>query len=627
MFHAGSAEYLLALVTLRIDGRGQIGMVDAPAGRSGDRRPCVKSDAEAGGLEHRQIVGAVAKGKNRAWCDAQSAGEREQCPPLGFAAHDRRQNAAGQALTVHFQAIGDDPADPEPGRNRFGENCEAAGRQRGFGAGAPHRSDQRCGAGGKANSGCGLGENPDIGAGQQRDPGGHRAGEVDFAVHRSPGDLGDFRADPKDQSEFVEHFVFDDRRFEIGNEETLAPPGDGLQQPVDRFFADNRTHSALDCFWVEGIEEDVAGLFGRQPDGLGGDTQNLADRGGNPGEAMIATSRDQTQDKLHRPLSYPGSALRHKVGADAQPVLIIAGPTACGKSALASALAGQLNGTVINADALQCYRDLEILTARPDSQAQAPAPHRLYGFLDAAERGSVGAWRSLALAETAAAAAAGRLPIMVGGTGLYLHALQHGLASFPEIPEAIREEAQALHRALGSEAFRARLALLDPASAQRLPAGDTQRLVRAYAVVRATGIPIGTWRDQPHAHEPRRFATILLMPPREIVYRSCNTRFLAMLDKGALAEAEALAARSLDPGLPAMKAVGLPELLAHLRGKITLAEATLAAQRSTRRYAKRQITWFRHQLHPDLVITEQFSESLLRCSRHFIDEFLLTPPG
>ncbi|HEY2538535.1 MAG TPA: tRNA (adenosine(37)-N6)-dimethylallyltransferase MiaA [Stellaceae bacterium] len=310
--------------------------------------------------------------------------------------------------------------------------------------------------------------------------------------------------------------------------------------------------------------------------------------------------------------------------AEPQTVVIIAGPTACGKSALALALAEELGGTVINADALQCYRDLEILTARPDAPAQARAPHRLYGFLDAAERGSVGAWRSLALTEINVAAGSGRLPIVVGGTGLYLRALQHGIAPFPEIPEAIRAEATALHRALGGKAFRDRLAMLDPASARRLPAGDTQRLVRAYAVVQATGVTIGAWQDQPHPAARCRFTTILLMPPREVVYSACNLRFAAILDGGALAEAESLAARALDPGLPVMKALGLPELFDHLRGRLTLAEATLAAQRATRRYAKRQMTWFRHQLHADLVIDEQFSESLVDRLRHFIDRFLLT---
>jgi tRNA dimethylallyltransferase len=311
------------------------------------------------------------------------------------------------------------------------------------------------------------------------------------------------------------------------------------------------------------------------------------------------------------------------------PVILVAGPTASGKSALALELAAALGGTIINADALQAYRDLRILSARPDEAALARVPHRLYGYLDAAERGSVGRWRALALCEIAASHRAGRVPILVGGTGLYLRALQHGLASIPPIPAAIREEAAALYRALGGVGFHERLAAQDPVAAARLSPGDRQRLMRAWEVVHATGRPLsewhgGEWQAGPAAASPFRFACLLLAPPREALYAATDARFLGMIAKGALAEAAALAARGLDPGLPAMKAVGLPELLRHLEGDITLDEAVAAAMRATRRYAKRQMTWFRHQMVPDLVLTAQLSESLLRCSRHFIDRFLLT---
>jgi tRNA dimethylallyltransferase len=308
-------------------------------------------------------------------------------------------------------------------------------------------------------------------------------------------------------------------------------------------------------------------------------------------------------------------------------VIVVAGPTASGKSTLALALADALNGMIINADSLQCYRDLRILTARPDEAAERQAPHRLYGFLDAGVRGSAAHWRALALDEIAAATTAGRLPILVGGTGLYLRALEKGLAPIPQIPEEIRNEAVELHRELGGTAFRERLAQLDPTAAQRLFPGDRQRLIRAFEVARATGVPIGQWRQQPLAQSAYRIATILLAPPRERLYAVCNARLVRMIEAGALDEAARIAARGLDPDLPAMKALGLPELLAHLRGEMPLDAAINAAQRATRRYAKRQMTWFRHQATPDLILTAQFSESLLRCSRHFIDQFLLTGPG
>jgi len=306
------------------------------------------------------------------------------------------------------------------------------------------------------------------------------------------------------------------------------------------------------------------------------------------------------------------------------PVILIAGPTASGKSALALELAAAYGGTVVNADALQCYRDLRILSARPDAAATARVPHLLYGFRDAAERGSAGQWRALALEAIAEAHQAGRLPIVVGGTGLYVRALQHGLSAIPPIPAAIRGETVELYRTVGGAAFRERLAALDAVTAARLPEGDRQRLIRAFEVVRTTGVPLADWQAGRHEPAPYRFASLLLMPPRPALYAACDARFRAMIAAGGLDEAAALAARRLDPELPAMKAVGLPELLRHLRGEIALEAAIALAAQATRRYAKRQITWFRHQMVASLTLNEQFSESLLRCSRHFIDDFLLT---
>jgi tRNA dimethylallyltransferase len=315
--------------------------------------------------------------------------------------------------------------------------------------------------------------------------------------------------------------------------------------------------------------------------------------------------------------------------SDAVSVVIIAGPTASGKSGLALALAERFNGTIINADSQQIYRDLRIVTARPDAAAEARVPHRLYGYVDAAERGSVARWRASAETEIGNAIGAGRLPFVVGGTGLYLRALLDGLAPIPDIPEAIRAEAASLYAALGGAAFRDRLARLDPAVAARLPPGDRQRLMRAWEVVRATGVPIGLWHRQmaPVATARYRTAAILLMPPREAIYAACDARFAAMVAAGALDEVATLAARRLSPELPAMKAVGVPEILAHLRGHISLADAIAGGQRATRRYAKRQMTWFRHQMAADLVVTEQYSPALLPRAAQLIEEFLLTAPG
>jgi tRNA dimethylallyltransferase len=291
---------------------------------------------------------------------------------------------------------------------------------------------------------------------------------------------------------------------------------------------------------------------------------------------------------------------------------------------LALDLAEHYGGTIINADSQQIYRDLKILSARPDAAAEARAPHRLYGFVDAAVHFSVARWKELALAEIATAIDAGRLPMVVGGTGLYLRALMRGLVPVPDISPDIRAEAAELYQRIGGAAFRDALARLDPAAAARFPPGDRTRLTRAYEVVRATGVPIAVWQRQAPVRTPYRFATLLLMPPRERIYAACDTRFAAMIEAGGVEEARALMARGLDPGLPAMKAVGVPELIRHLRGEASLDEPIAAAQRATRRYAKRQMTWFRHQLDADLTCVEQYSESFLHCSRHFIDHLLLT---
>jgi tRNA dimethylallyltransferase len=310
-------------------------------------------------------------------------------------------------------------------------------------------------------------------------------------------------------------------------------------------------------------------------------------------------------------------------------LIIVAGPTASGKSALALALAEEFRGTVINADSMQVYRDLAVLTAQPGAAERARVPHRLYGVFDAAEACSAGRWRALAVAEMERAHSERRMPIVVGGTGLYLRALLEGLAPVPPVPAAARDEARALHARLGGPAFRDALAALDPETAQRLAAGDAQRLIRAFEVATATGLPLSAWRRRQGPAPDLAAAAITLLPPRPALFAACDARFLAMMQAGAPVEAEALLARRLAPTLPAMKAVGVPELGALLDGRLTLEAAVAAAQQATRRYAKRQYTWFRHQL-PEtgqlnkMVVTAQFSESLLPEIFSFIRQFLLT---
>ncbi len=308
------------------------------------------------------------------------------------------------------------------------------------------------------------------------------------------------------------------------------------------------------------------------------------------------------------------------------PLIVVAGPTASGKSALATRLAETFEGEVVNADSMQVYRELEILTARPGPADLGRARHHLYGVRALAEPCSVAEWLDLAVGAIRDIRTRGRLPIICGGTGFYIRALLEGLVEIPDIPEAVRTDARARHGELGGAAFRSLLAGRDPVTAARLADGDSQRLIRAWEVVEATGRPLADWQgDEQRPAVDLAACTIALLPDRAALYAACDGRFLEMLRWGVLEEARSVAALGLDPVLPGMKALGLPELLSHLRGEITLDEAVERAQRGTRRYAKRQVTWFRHQFVPKITIFTQFSKSLEEEIFSKIRELLLTP--
>ena len=320
-------------------------------------------------------------------------------------------------------------------------------------------------------------------------------------------------------------------------------------------------------------------------------------------------------------------------GSAPPPVVIVTGPTAGGKSGLALELAEAFDGVVINADSMQVYRDLEILTARPGAGALARAPHRLYGALPGHERCSAGRWRALALAEIAAARAAGKLPLVVGGTGLYLSALIEGLAQVPEVPAAAQEAAEARHRELGGPGLHAELAARDPAMAARLEPGDSQRLIRAWGVLEATGRSLAAWQAAGVAaggdNVAGRFLRLVRLPPRAALYAACDARFLAMVARGALDEVRRLRERGLDPRLPVMRALGVRELGQHLDGALSLDAAVARAQQATRNYAKRQMTWLRTQAPPEsvrtVILDEQYSKRIDPEIFTNIRRFLLTP--
>jgi tRNA dimethylallyltransferase len=308
-------------------------------------------------------------------------------------------------------------------------------------------------------------------------------------------------------------------------------------------------------------------------------------------------------------------------------VLLILGPTASGKSRLAIEAAKKFGGTVINADSMQVYRDLRLITARPSDAEMAEAPHRLFGFLDATEVCSAARWAKLAMDDIRLAHREGRLPIVTGGSGLYVRGLLEGFSPIPEVGPLDRQRAQAMLKKQGNAKYHAKLMERDPATAERLDPGDSQRMVRAMEVWFATGKPLSAWQALPPAPPLLDLPTlkVVLLPDRERLYQRCNDRLVQMIHDGAMDEVMALAARRLDPELPLMKALGVKQLIAAGRGDLLLEQAVADAQTGTRRYAKRQMTWLRHQIVADIIDDAQHLESMTANIFPKISEFQLTP--
>ena len=292
--------------------------------------------------------------------------------------------------------------------------------------------------------------------------------------------------------------------------------------------------------------------------------------------------------------------------------IMIAGPTASGKSQLAVDLACQLDGEVINADSMQLYADLSILTARPSKAEMQDIPHHLYGVLDGGHRASVAAWLELAATAMTAIRARGKMPIIIGGTGMYLDAAVNGIAPIPDVPATIHEDCMALFDAIGGAAFRQKLALHDPLVASRLADSDRQRLIRAMGVFNATGIALGQFQQAEHKGAlAGRPVKIAMLPPRDVLYARIDARFDVMLEQGAMDEVRQLMSRQLDPSLPLMKALGVTALKAVLEQEMTVDEAAYIAKRDSRHYAKRQMTWLRNNYNAQIALNTKLSESFM----------------
>lgn len=308
-------------------------------------------------------------------------------------------------------------------------------------------------------------------------------------------------------------------------------------------------------------------------------------------------------------------------------VILVAGPTASGKSGLAMHIAEAVDGVVINGDSMQVYDELRIVTARPDAEDEARVPHRLYGCMSARQACSVGDWLDMVAPVIEGTWRAGQVPIVTGGTGMYLKSLVEGIATIPSVPEAIRSSVQAYYDEIGGEAFRNQLATVDPAAAGRLRPADRQRLTRALEVHRASGRALSEWLADGNAPVlgDTRFVTVVLEPPREDLYERIDRRFEQMVNQGALEEVRAFLALGLDPSLPASKAVGVRELGGFLSGDWSQEQAVSMAQQASRNYAKRQMTWFRNQIRKDFSLNAQYSERENEKIFSFIRQIGLTP--
>lgn len=299
------------------------------------------------------------------------------------------------------------------------------------------------------------------------------------------------------------------------------------------------------------------------------------------------------------------------VRLSARPFIVIAGPTASGKSALALDIAQHCPAVIINADSMQLYQDLSVLTARPSADDMAAAPHRLYGVCDASERCSVGQWLALARECAEQAWQESRLPVLVGGTGMYVNAAISGISPIPDVPDEVRAEVADLREEIGVQPFFDRLRDVDPVLGERLYPTDSQRVLRAMEVYRHTGTPLSQWQRLPPTGQINGLAIpVAHIPPREHIYQKINTRFEMMAEDGALDEVRQLLKRNLDPSLPAMKALGVSALAAYLNGATSREEAVSLAQRDSRHYAKRQMTWIRNNFISKIENQEIYSKRL-----------------
>ena len=311
-----------------------------------------------------------------------------------------------------------------------------------------------------------------------------------------------------------------------------------------------------------------------------------------------------------------------------KPILILAGPTASGKTRLALDIAERIQGIIINADSIQIYKELQILSSRPTIEQQMRASHQLYGILSVHERCSAGRWLSLVKPAIEKSWESQKIPLITGGTGLYIKVLLDGISAIPDIPSNLINDLQKRLSLIGAKAFREELAKKDPNAASRILPNDSQRLVRAASVIASTGQSLEYWWSK-KVQIPAinaRFLTIVLYPPRELLYSNIEARFDEMILQGAVDEAAEFSRLSVDPALPAARAVGLKELLRYINHELDLSCSIKKAKQATRNLAKRQLTWAKNNINANFFVCEQYSEDLIDRLIDKINKFLLTDP-
>ncbi len=556
-------------------------MLDAHLRLFGNDRLGVQRDAKSRGLYHVEVVRAVADRQSERDGDLPLRRERAQPLELGRLAEDRLAHRPVQGVALEDKSVGHGFIEADALGDVVGKKGEAARHQGGVGAIGLHRLHESAATGGQRDPL--AADFLDAGAVEALEQGHPRpqgALEVELAAHRPRGDGGDLSLDAHRIGELVDAFLLDHGRIHVGDQQPLAAIGEGQEGHVDGPSRRERSRHG-------------GGIRRFRLDDLGGNALvepvDLA--------AGFALHRGN-QRGVERRLGGIGDEAenRHEDAVAQKRAVLIAGPTASGKSALALERAAQLDGVIVNTDALQVYDGLRVLTARPGEDDTRRVPHRLYGVVPAEQRFSTGDW---ARAAAAMIADAGDRPlIFVGGTGLYFEALARGFADVPAVPQAAVDWATAEVAGLDRAARGRLIASRDPAIAARLKAPDPQRVIRALAVLKATGRSLATFQDaaQRGLLDDHGVERLILDPDRDLLRQRIHDRFVRMLEAGAVGEVAALLGRRLDPSLPLMKAIGVREIGDWLSGAITREAAIDLAVIATRQYAKRQRTWFRSRM-------------------------------